>query len=110
MVAEPASGDQPDLGIDLLDRGVRQLVCDRRLDSVALFGDAAGELDEWLEPAAAGPLQPRLEQRECVLGVDAVDVSELLGEEVGAVQPLVELLEPGELELLTLGEVAGVLP
>ena len=32
-----------------------------------------------------GPLQPRFEQCESVLGVDAVDLAQLLGEEVGAV-------------------------
>jgi hypothetical protein len=45
-----------------------------------------------------------------VIGGDAVDLAKLLGEEVGAVQPLVGLLDAGELELLALGEVAGVLP
>ena len=41
---------------------------------------------------------------------DAVDLAQLLGEQVGAVEPLVELLDAGELELLALGQVARVLP
>ena len=110
MVAEPASGDESDLGVDLFDGGVGELVGDRRLDHSALLGDPAGDLDERLEPAASCPFQPCLEQREGMVGGDAVDLAQLLAEQVGAVQPLVELLDAGELELLALGEVLGVLP
>ena len=35
-------------------------------DPWTLFGDRLGELDEWLQPAASGPLQPAVEQRERV--------------------------------------------
>jgi hypothetical protein len=40
---------------------------------------------------------------------DAVDLPQLLAEQVGAVEALVERLDAGELELLALGQVAGVL-
>ena len=110
MVAEPASGDQADLGVDLLDRGVGQLVGDRRFDPFTLLGDPAGELDERLQLTASGPFQPGLEQDQRVLGGDAVDLAQLLGEEVGAVQLVVELLDARELELLAFGQVLGVFP
>ena len=45
-----------------------------------------------------------------MLGGDAVDLAQLLGEQVGAVQALVELLDASELELFALGQVLGVLP
>jgi hypothetical protein len=45
-----------------------------------------------------------------VLGGEAVDLAQLLRQQVGAVQALVEFLDPRELELLALGEVLGVLP
>src|SRR4051795_5108224 len=41
---------------------------------------------------------------------DPVDLAQLLGEQVGAEEPLVQLLDAGELELLALGEVPHVLP
>ena len=44
------------------------------------------------------------------MGADAIDLAQLLGEEVGAVQALVGLLDACELELLAVGQVAGVLP
>ena len=58
-----------------------------------LLGDPAGELSEWLKLGSSGPFQPCLEQREAVVCADAVDLPELLGEEVGAVEPLVGLLD-----------------
>jgi hypothetical protein len=107
---ERAADDQAQLGVHLLDPGVRQSVAKRRLDPGALLGDGAGEFDERLKPAAAGPSQPRVEQPAGLVESDAVDLAQLLGEQVGAVQPLVELLDAGEFQLLLLGEVARVLP
>jgi putative transposase len=43
---ERPSGDQPDLGVDLLDPSVGQPVLDRGEDPVALLGDGARELHE----------------------------------------------------------------
>ena len=62
-------------------------------DPLAQFGDPAGELSEWLQAGSSGPLEPRFEEREAIVCVDAVDLPELLGEEVGAVQALVGLLD-----------------
>ena len=107
MVAEPAAHDQADLGVDLLDPGIGQPVHERRLDPLALFGYPAGELAERFEARSAGPLQPRLEQHERVLWLGAVDLSELLGDQVRAIQALVDLLDRRELELLAVGQVAG---
>ena len=45
-----------------------------------------------------------------MVGLDTVDLAELLAEEVAAVEPLVELLDPRQLELLAFGELLGVLP
>ena len=92
------------------DAGVGEPVGDRGLDHSALLGDPSGELDERLEAAASGPAQPGLEQREGLVGGDAVDLAELFVEQVGAVERLVGLLDPGELGLLAVGEVLGVLP
>jgi hypothetical protein len=61
VVAEPASGDQPNLGVHLFGSGVRQFVAKRRLDPRTLFGDRLGELDERLKAAAPRPLQPGFE-------------------------------------------------
>ena len=67
-----------------------------------------GELSEWLQAGSSSPLEPRFEQRESVVCVDAVDLPQLLGEQVGAVQALVGLLDARQLELLALGQVARV--
>jgi Type II intron maturase len=85
-------------------------VSDRCLDAGALLGDRAGELDEWLQATSPGLPQPRVEQHERVLERDAVDLAQLLGEQVSAVQPLVELLHTSELLLLALAQVGWVLP
>ena len=90
MVAEAAAGDQADLGVDLLDPRVGEPVCDRGLDAGALVADRAGELSERLQATSPGPLQPRVEGADRLAGFDAVDLSELLFEQVGAVQALVE--------------------
>jgi hypothetical protein len=105
-----AAGDQPQLGVHLLDPSVAQPVLDRRLDPGSLFGDGARELDERLQATLAGPGQPRVEQCDRLPERDAVDLAQLLGEQVGAVELLVELLDAGELELLAVGQVLRVLP
>ena len=81
-----------------------------RLDPRTLLGDGACELDERRQARSPGPGEPGVEQRDRVGEPYAVDLAQLLGEQVGAVEPLVELLDAGELELLALGQVLGVLP
>ena len=85
--SEGAADDQPQLGVQLLDACVQQSVAKGRLDPRALLGDRASELDERLQAASSGPLQPGVEQRDRVVESDAVDLAELLREQVGAVQP-----------------------
>jgi hypothetical protein len=79
------------------------------MDAGALLGDRPDELDEWCEAAAPGPLQPVLEEHERGCGPDAVDLSELLFEEVRAVERLVRFLDLGEPRGLPLREVLRVL-
>jgi hypothetical protein len=67
-------------------------------------------LDERRQPAAPGPCEPRVEQPDGDLEGDAVDLAELLGDQVGAVGRLVGLLDLGELDLLAVGQVVRVLP
>ena len=110
MESECASGDQAQLGVHLLHTGVRESVPNGRLDPGTLLGDGARELDERRQARSPRPGEPGVEQRDRVGEPDAVDLAQLLGEQVGAVEPLVELLDAGELELLVLGQVARVLP
>ena len=106
MEPEAAADDQADAGVHLLDASVREFVGDRGLDPEAVSADRAGELDERREPAAAGPREPGVEELERGGGGEAVDLAQLLLEQVGAVQPLVDLLDLGELELLSVGQIS----
>jgi hypothetical protein len=108
--AKGASGDQADLGVDRFEAGVGEAVLDRGEDPGALVGDGAGELGERFEPRSPGPLDPAVEQRDRRGRWEAVDLAELLFQEVGAIEALVGLLDVGELDLLAGGEVLGVLP
>jgi hypothetical protein len=110
VVAEAAASDQADVGVDLLDSGVAEFVANRRLDCGALVAHRSGELDERRQARSPGPLHPGVEDRDRFVGVDAVDLPELLLEQVGAVQALVDLGDRGELELLAGREALGVLP
>ena len=82
---------------------------DRGCDSVALFGDRCGELDERRQPAAARPGEPAVEEPLGGRRGEPVDLAELFLEEVRAVQPGVRLLDRRELGGLAVGEVLGVL-
>jgi hypothetical protein len=61
------------------------LICSSRAFDRSLVRAACtlGELEEGLKPGLSGPRQPRLEQREPVLGGNAVDLAQLLGEQIG---------------------------
>jgi hypothetical protein len=107
---EATSGDQSDLGVDRFDAGVGESVTNRGFGPGALGGDRAGELDERRQARSPRPVQPAVEESDRVLEPDVVDLAELPGEEVGAVERLVELLDPGEPLLLAVGEVGRVLP
>jgi len=85
-------------------------VLGRGEDPGVLVGDRPGELDGGSQAAAPGPLQPAVERLDGGVGREPVDLAELFCEQVGAEQRGVELLDPGELGLLAVGEVLGVLP
>jgi hypothetical protein len=69
---EAASGDQADLGVDLLDGGVGELDSESRFDHLTLLGDPTGHLDERLEPA------PRCHRGDDPVGVAAGHQLDLL--------------------------------
>jgi len=75
--SERSAGDQPDLGVDLLDPGVAQAVLDRGEDPGALFGDRAGELDEARQSAPSGPRQPAVQQPPGLRRGELVDLAQL---------------------------------
>jgi hypothetical protein len=81
--AEGASGEQPDLCVDRFHARVGQPVADGGGDPGALVGERARELDKRLEPAAARPLDPAVQQLDRLLGGQSVDLPELLLEQVG---------------------------
>ena len=85
-------------------------MANRGFDPRALLGDRLGELDKRGQARSSGPGQPRVQQPGRLLVGDAVDLAQLLGDQVRAVQRLVGLLDLRELVLLAFGEPVGVLP
>ncbi len=79
-------------------------------DPGALGADRLCELDERLQAAPARPSQPGVEHRLGVLGRHAVEGTQLLLQEVGAVERPVDGLDVGQLEALAAGQALGVLP
>ena len=83
---------------------------DGGVDGGQVGADPAAEGDEFGDPAAGGPFEP---PGQGVAGVGAVEFqggAEAFFEQVGAVQPGVGFLDPGEFGLLAAGEVFRVLP
>src|SRR5262252_2044118 len=109
MEAEGATSDQAELGVQALDASVGEVVAERGLDQGQVGADAAGELDEGLDATATSPAQPVLKQLHCLVHGQLEGQAELLFEQIGAVQGLVQLGDPGQARLLVLGEVLGVL-
>ena len=101
--AERDPGDQADLGVDRLDAPVGQAVLDRGEDRRLVFDDAALQVDERRDAAAAGPADPGLECLDGLVVGKLEDGSQAFFERVGAVQPGVGLGDPGQL-----GPLAGV--
>ena len=73
-------------------------------------GDRLGEFDEARDAAAARPDEPRVEQRDGLVGAAVEDEPEFLFEEVGAVEAAVDVFDRRELGLLAFGEPFGSLP
>ena len=81
------------------------------LDAGTVLGDGAGQLDEGREAATSSPHQPVVEEAQGAPWLSKMeDLTELLLEEVSAVERLVGLLDSGELGLLARGQILGVLP
>jgi hypothetical protein len=55
-----------------------------------------------------GPAQPGVEQRLALLALEGEDLPELLLEQVGRVELVIDLRNPGQLGLLAVGEVLRV--
>ena len=110
MEAEGAAGEQTDLGVDRLDPGVGQAVFDGGDDPGALVGDRARELDEGRQATSPRPGDPAVQQRDRGPGCEAVDLAQLLFEQIRAIEPLVGVLDVRELGGLAVGEALGVLP
>jgi len=81
-----AAGDEPHLVVERLDSGVVDPQPDGGEDTVAVGADGAGQGDERLQPAAAGPGAPAVEQLGGLAGgeVAGEDRPQALLEPVGA--------------------------
>jgi hypothetical protein len=81
----------------------------RGLDVLAVVGDGSGQLNEGRDAAAASPLEPALEQGRGLLVGHPEDHPQLLLEQVGTVERIVEAGDQGQLLGLLRGQVLGVL-
>ena len=81
-----------------------------RVDRFAVLADASAEFDEARDLAALGPAEPRVEQLLAFFAFEPEHLPELLFGQVGPEQLMVDLRDPGELGLLPVGEVLGVVP
>src|SRR6266498_1903321 len=86
--------------------------CWRRggLDGGPMLGDRPSEPDEGRDAAPPGPGQPRLQQHRRPYALEPEHQPKLLLEQVGAVQAIVDLGDPGKLAPLPAGQVLRVLP
>jgi hypothetical protein len=79
----------------VLDQAVGQPVFEGGVDGLSMSGDPAPELHEGWDAAASGPAQPPLEQRLAFVALEREDLPELLFEQVGPEQLVVDLRDPG---------------
>ena len=70
MEPERHAGQHAQLGVDRLHPRVGQPVQQAGDDPVPVRGDGAGKPDEGGDAAAAGPRQPRVQQRDPVAALD----------------------------------------
>src|SRR4029453_16135923 len=80
------------------------------LDGGPMLGDRPSEPDQGRDAAAPGPGQPRLEQHRRPHALELEHQPKLLLQQVGAVQAIVDLGDPGKLAPLAAGQVLWVLP
>ena len=81
-----------------------------RVDGFAMPGDASPKFDEARDPAAPGPAEPGVQQLLAFGALEGEDLPELLLEQVGPEQLVVDLRDPVQLGLLPVGEVLWVFP
>ena len=79
-------------------------------DPLPLFGDRARRASRTASGGSAAPTQATPRAARIARGPAAEDLAQLLLEQVGAVEGPVEALDVGELCLLAIGQVLGVLP
>ena len=103
--AECDSGEESDLGVGRLDEGVGQPGVEGVIDRHSVLHDLAGELDEGRHAGASCPRQPPLEGVLAGVALDGKHESQSFLEEVGAMEPRVDLGDPVELGALVVGEI-----
>lgn len=108
--AERDSGEHPDFGVGGFDQPLGEAVLERGVDAVAVFDDAAGQLDEDRDAAAPRPRDPLVEGVFAVLPLDREHMPQALFQQVRAIKPGVGFGDPGQLGGLAFGEVFGVFP
>lgn len=99
-----------DLGVDRLDPPVGQPVGESGLDAGPVGSDRPCQPDERWDATTSGPRQPALQQPGRAHPLEFEDQPQLLFEQVGAVQAVVDAGDPGELGTLAAGQVFRVLP
>jgi len=107
---EGTAGEQSDAGVDRLDEGVGKPVLKGDEDGVDVVGDGVTEADEGVNAGTPCPLHPLFKEQDGVVEGQLKDESEVLLEQVGTEQWLVDALDPGQLADLLVGQVLGVLP
>jgi hypothetical protein len=110
MEPEGPPGEQPDAGIDGLDQGVGEAVFEGDQNGVDVVADGVAKALEGVDAGVPGPVQPELKKVDRLLEGELKDQAEVLLEQVGTEQRLVDALDPGQLADLLVGQVLGVLP
>ena len=109
MEAVGTACDEADAGVGGLDATVGQAVLQGGNDVVTLLGDGASYLHKLLDATAACPDEPCVEKLNGSAARCVEDGAELLLQEVGAVEPLVGLLQPREHDALVPSQILWVL-
>lgn len=84
--------DQSDPRVDRLDQGIREPVLQRGDEGFDVLYHSVGHIDKWLTAESDRPVEPRLEQLQCVGEGELKDEPQMFREEVGTIQRLVDAL------------------
>src|SRR5487761_1973006 len=95
--AEGHAVQHPQLGVRRLDQGVAQVVEHGRFYADEVPLDLAPELDEGVDATALDPGQPLVEHGEGQHSLCPYGDPQLLFHQIGAVEPGVDLDDPGQL-------------